>query len=91
MQRYINPSPGIIVFPFTNFINKSSPLSSTPTRLIAIKTKAIWASSAIPLPKMRSHCNLKTDSHQYLIADYPVPFQRGMDRLPAVSDTKVSS
>ncbi|GBM77872.1 hypothetical protein AVEN_24621-1 [Araneus ventricosus] len=57
-QRYINPSPGIIAFLFTSFINKSFP----PIHLIAVKTEAIWTSSAIPLPKTRSHCNLKTDS-----------------------------
>ncbi|GBM66624.1 hypothetical protein AVEN_109029-1 [Araneus ventricosus] len=38
-------------------------LSLPPTRLIAVKTEAIWTSSAMPLPKTRSHCNLKTDSY----------------------------
>ncbi|GBO10821.1 hypothetical protein AVEN_149631-1 [Araneus ventricosus] len=55
---------------------------------VAVKTEAIWASSEILLPKTRSHRNLK-DSYLYPIAE--VPFQRAMDRLPAVSDTKASS
>ncbi|GBN81076.1 hypothetical protein AVEN_187167-1 [Araneus ventricosus] len=59
-----------------------------PTAPPAVKTEAIWTSSEIPLPKTRSHRNLK-DSYLYPIAE--VPFQRGMDRLPAVSDTKASS